>query len=104
MISVAVIAVTLLFLTPLFYHLPKAVLAAIIVVAVAGLVDVRAARQLWEVDRWDFVLMFATFVATLGLGIEEGILTGVALSIVVVLHQIATPQIVVLGRIPGSNQ
>ena len=104
LISVAVIAVTLLFLTPLFYHLPKAILAAIIVVAVAGLVDVRAARWLWDVDRRDFALMFATFLATLGLGIEEGILTGVALSIVVVLHQIATPHIVVLGRIPGSNQ
>ena len=104
LISVAVIAVTLLFLTPLFYHLPKAILAAIIVVAVAGLVDVRSARELWRVDRRDFALMVATFGATLTLGIEEGILVGAALSVTVVLHQITRPHIAVLGRLPNSNQ
>lgn len=102
--SVAVIGVTLLFLTPLFYHLPKAILAAVIVAAVAGLVDVRTARMLWTVDRRDFALMLTTFVATLAFGIEEGILTGAALSVMVVLHQIATPHIAVLGRMPDSNQ
>lgn len=104
LVSVLVITITLLFLTPLFYHLPKAILAAIIVVAVVGLVDVKTARELWRIDRRDFLLMAATFAATLGLGIEEGILTGAALSVVVVLHQIATPHIAVLGRVPGSNQ
>jgi SulP family sulfate permease len=104
LISAAVIAVTLLFLTPLFYHLPKAILAAIIVVAVAGLVDIRGAQELWRVDRRDFALMVATFGATLTLGIEEGILVGAALSVTVVLHQIARPHIAVLGRMPDSNQ
>lgn len=104
LVSVAVIIVTLLFLTPLFYHLPKAVLAAIIVVAVAGLVDVRGAAALWAVDRRDFALMIVTFVATLGLGIEEGILTGALLSVAVLLQQIATPHIAILGRMPDSNQ
>lgn len=104
LISVAVISITLLFLTPLFYHLPKAILAAIIVVAVLGLVDVAGARELWRVDRRDFALMSATFLATLLLGIEEGILVGAALSMVVVLHQITRPHIAELGRIPGTRQ
>ena len=104
LVSVGVIAVTLLFLTPLFHHLPKAILAAIIVVAVAGLVDVRGARALWRIDRKDFALMLATFAATLALGIEEGILVGVALSVAVVLEQITRPHIAVLGRIPGTDR
>jgi SulP family sulfate permease len=103
LVSVGVIALTLLFLTPLFHHLPKAILAAIIVVAVAGLVDVKGARALWRIDQKDFALMLATFVATLALGIEEGILVGVALSVAVVLHQITRPHIAVLGRIPGTD-
>jgi SulP family sulfate permease len=104
LVSVGVISVTLLFLTPLFHHLPKAILAAIIVVAVVGLVDVKGARELWKVDRKDFGLMLATFVATLVLGIEEGILVGAGLSIAVVLQQITRPNIVVLGRIPGTDR
>ena len=104
LVSAGVISVTLLFLTPLFRHLPKAILAAIIVVAVAGLVDVKGARELWRVDRRDFALMIATFVATLVLGIEEGILVGAGLSVAVVLHQITQPHIAVLGRVPGTDR
>lgn len=104
LVSVGVIAITLLFLTPLFYHLPKVILAAIIVVAVVGLIDVRGARELWRVDRKDFALMIATFVATLALGIEEGIVVGVGLSIAIVLDQITRPHFAVLGRLPGTDQ
>jgi SulP family sulfate permease len=104
LVSVGVIAVTLLFLTPLFHHLPKAILAAIIVVAVAGLVDVRGARALWRVDKRDFALLAVTFAATLLLGIEEGILVGAALSVTVVLDQITRPHICELGRIPGTKE
>lgn len=103
LVSVAVVVVTLLFLTPLFYALPNAVLAAIIVVAVAGLIDVSAAVALWKVDRRDFVLLVVTFASTLALGIEEGILAGVVLSVVVMLHQIATPHIAVLGKMPMTG-
>lgn len=103
LVSVGIIAVTLLFLTPLFYHLPKAILAAIIVVAVVGLVDVKGARELWRLDRRDFALMAATFAATLLLGIEEGILIGAGLSMTVVLDQITRPHIAELGRVPGTR-
>ena len=103
-VSAGVIAVTLIALTPLFYYLPKAVLAAIIVVAVASLVDVKGARQLWRVDRRDFGLMTATFAATLALGIEEGIVAGVLLSLVVLIDQISRPHTAVLGQDPATRQ
>ncbi len=103
LISVGVILVTLLFLTPLFHTLPKAILAAIIVVAVAGLVDLAGAVELWRVDRQDFALMMLTFLATLVFGIEEGVLAGAAMSLAVVVHQISTPHIAILGRVPDGT-
>jgi SulP family sulfate permease len=101
--SAGIIALTLLFLTPLFYYLPKAVLAAIIMVAVAGLVDWEEARYLWRVDRRDFGLMALTFVATLGLGIEQGILVGVIVSLIVVIYESSTPHTALMGRLPDTE-
>ena len=101
--SAGIIALTLLFLTPLFYFLPKAVLAAIVMVAVAGLVDIEEARHLWHVDRTDFALMMITFAATLTLGIEQGILAGVVVSLVVVIYQTSQPHTAVMGRLPGTR-
>lgn len=102
-VSVGLIAVTLLFLTPLFYSLPKAILASIILVAVAGLIDIQGAKELWKVDRKDFWMMALTFLATLIIGIETGILVGVALSLGLVIYQSAYPHIAVLGQIPGTS-
>ncbi len=101
--SAGVIALTLLFLTPLFYHMPQAILAAIVMVAVSGLIDISEARFLWRSDRRDFVLMAITFVATLLLGIEEGILVGVLSSLALVLQQDSTPHVAVMGRIPNTD-
>ena len=102
-VSAGIIALTLLFLTPLFYYLPKAVLAAIIMVAVAGLVDWEEARYLWRVDRRDFGLMALTFVATLALGIEQGILVGVIVSLIVVIYESSTPHTAIMGRLPDTE-
>lgn len=102
-VSAGIIALTLLFLTPLFYYLPKAVLAAIIMVAVAGLVDWDEARYLWRVDRRDFGLMVLTFVATLTLGIEQGILVGVVVSLIVIVYESSTPHTAVMGRLPDTE-
>jgi sulfate permease, SulP family len=102
-LSAAVIALTLVFLTSLFFYLPNAVLAAIIMVAVFGLMDFKEMKFLWRVDRKDFFLMFATFLATLGLGIEEGIMVGVIVSLVMVIHQSSTPHMAFLGRLPGTS-
>jgi SulP family sulfate permease len=102
-IAAALVALTLLFLTPLFYYLPNAVLAAIIVTAVAGLIDVRTAKNLWRTHRADFYMMFATFMATIFLGIIQGVLSGVILSMVLMVYRSSTPHTTMLGRIPGTT-
>lgn len=102
-ISAVVIALTLLFLTPLFYYMPNAILASIVMVAVAGLVDWKEAMYLWRVDRRDLALMALTFVATLTLGIEEGILAGVIVSLIAIIYQSATPHTAIMGRLPDST-
>jgi len=102
MITAAGVAVALLFLTPLFYYLPKAVLAAIIMTAVFGLVDVAEVRHLWKVKRSDLALLGTTFFATLGLGIEEGILVGVGASLALLVFRTTRPHVAVLGRRPNG--
>jgi SulP family sulfate permease len=103
-ISAVLIALTLLFLTPLFYYLPKAILASVIMVAVFGLIDFKEPIKLWKSDRTDFFMLIATFLATLAFGIEEGILIGVVLSLTMVIYRSAYPHMASLGRIPGTTQ
>ncbi|GMV44191.1 MAG: sodium-independent anion transporter [Myxococcales bacterium] len=103
LVTAAMVALTLLFLTPLFRGLPTAVLAAIILTAVAGLVDLKEVRHLWWVKRGDLALLGTTFVATLGLGIEEGILVGVGASLLWFVVRSTRPHFAVLGRLPGST-
>lgn len=102
LITSAIIAVTLLFFTPLFYYLPNAVLAAIIMTAVFGLVDINEIRHLWQVKRSDLALLVITFVATLSVGIEEGILAGVAASIAFFVFKTSRPHVALLGELPGN--
>jgi len=102
-ISALLIILTLLFLTPLFYYLPKAILASLIMVAVSGLIDIKEARYLWKADRSDFWMLVATFLATLILGIEQGIGVGVLLSLAVIIFQTTRPHIAELGKIPNTN-
>jgi SulP family sulfate permease len=103
LVTAGVIAVTLLAAAPLFRSLPKAVLASVVFMAVTSLVDVGEARRLWRVKRSDFYLLALSFWATLGLGIERGILVAVAASLLVVLSQTARPHTAVLGRVPGTT-
>lgn len=97
------VVLTLLFLTPVFYHLPKTVLASIIVVAVFNLINVKEARRLWRADNLDFWLLLATFLATLFLGIEYGIITGVGLSLVLLIFRTSRPYVTELGKVPESD-
>jgi SulP family sulfate permease len=103
LVSVGMVIVTLLFLTPVFYYLPKAVLAAIIIVAVFGLVNVKEAIHLWKSSNLDFWLLLTTFVATLFLGIEYGIFAGVGMSIIILIFRTSKPYIAVLGAVPDSD-
>ncbi|MCB0690389.1 MAG: solute carrier family 26 protein [Saprospiraceae bacterium] len=103
-ISALVVLFTLLFLTEYFYYLPQAVLAAIIMVAVYGLIDFHEAKYLWKYDRRDFILFMVTAVATLTLGIEEGIIIGVILSLGVTIYNVSNPHIAELGNIEGTKE
>ncbi|MCG1034804.1 SulP family inorganic anion transporter [Polaribacter sargassicola] len=103
LISVLMVVLTLLFLTPLFYHLPKTVLAAIIIVAVFKLVNFKEAAFLWKANHLDFWLMLATFIATLLLGIEFGIIVGVGLSLIVLIYRTSRPYVTELGKVPDSD-
>ncbi|MCB9081509.1 MAG: solute carrier family 26 protein [Lewinellaceae bacterium] len=102
MISAVLVALTLLFLTPLFYYLPKAILASIIVVAVINLVDYKEAIHLWKTDRRDLLTMLVTFVATLTMGIQNGVFAGIILSLAIMVYRNSRPHIALLGKLPGS--
>ncbi|MEN8776938.1 MAG: solute carrier family 26 protein [Polaribacter sp.] len=103
LVSVVMVLITLLFLTPLFYHLPKSVLAAIIIVAVFGLVNIKEAKFLWKANNLDFWLMLITFLATLLLGIKYGIIIGVGLSLIILIFRTSRPYVAELGKVPDSN-
>lgn len=102
-ISAGIVMLTLLFLTPLFHSLPMAVLAAIIVVAVFSLLDLKSAAALWRSDRRDLAMLLTTFGATLLLGIVEGILVGVILSLAMVIYSSTTPHTAELGQLGKSR-
>jgi SulP family sulfate permease len=103
-ISALVVALTLVVLTPFFKPLPHAVLASVVIMAVASLVDVREARRLWAVKRSDFWLLALAFVSTLLFGVLLGLGISVVASLAAVLRQTTRPHIAVLGRIPGTTQ
>lgn len=102
-ITVVLIGLTLLFLTPIFYYLPHAILAAIILLSVKKLFDFQEAVHLWKTHRGDFLMMMLTFIITLVLGIEEGVLAGVVLSVLMVMYRNSKPHIAVLGKLPNTN-
>lgn len=103
LISVFGIVLTLFFFTNLFYFLPNAILASVIMVAVFGLIDYKEALHLWHSDRKDFTMLLVSFIATLFLGIEQGIAIGVLLSLAILVFNTSRPHIAVLGKIPGSS-
>ncbi|MEM9492478.1 MAG: sulfate permease, partial [Myxococcota bacterium] len=102
LVTALFVAITLLLFTPLLYNLPKAVLAAIIITAVVGLIDVAEVRHLWRVKRSDLALLVLTFAATLSLGIEMGILVGVGASLLWFVVFSTRPHIALLGRKPNG--
>lgn len=94
---------TLLFLTKLVEPLPKAALAAVVMVAVYPLVEVYTVKTLWKEKRRDLAVMLITFVCTLGIGILQGLLIGMGLSILILAYNNAYPEIDVLGNIPNTT-
>ncbi len=102
-ITAGLIALVVLFFTPLLYHLPLATLAAVILVAVMNLLDIKSVRHLWQVSRWDGVTVVITFLAVLGIGIEAGIVVGLVTSIAFYLWRTSHPHIAEVGRISGTE-
>jgi SulP family sulfate permease len=100
-----IVLVTLLFLTPLLYHLPQAVLAAVIMMAVIGLVNFKAISHAWHTHRPDGIAAVVTFVATLAFApqLDDGILVGAGLSILLYLYRTMKPRVAILGRHPDGT-
>ncbi len=101
-ITVLLIALTLVFLTPLFYYLPTAILAAIVLLAVKSLFEYKEAIYLWKTHRSDFFMMLVTVLITL-VNIEIGVLVGVILSVMMVLYNSSKPHVAILGKLPDST-
>lgn len=99
LITVVLIVVTVLFFTPAFYFLPMTILASIVMLAVTSLFDFKEMKHLWHTDRKDFALLMFTFAVTLFVGIKEGILAGVVISLLVIIYKIAKPHSAELGQL-----
>jgi len=103
LVSALVVGLTLLFLTPVFFFLPKAVLAAIIIFAAFGLLDFKVPRKLLTFNRLDLIILNVTLLITIIFGIKEGILTGIIISLAMLIFKSTKPHIAVLGKVPNTN-
>ena len=100
-----IVLISLLFLTPLLYHLPQAVLAAIIMLAVTGLINFKAFKHAWKANRHDGIAAVVTFFATLALAphLDKGILIGASLALILYLLRTMKPRVAILGRHPDGT-
>ncbi len=103
LVTAAIVLLTIAFLTPLLSSLPNAVLGAIIIMAVTGLIDVAEMRHIATVKRSDLIGLSVAFFATLILGIELGILVAVVASMLVVFARMSMPHTAVLGHVEGTT-
>jgi SulP family sulfate permease len=103
-IAATVVALTLVLLTPLFHHLPNAVLAAVVLVAVAGLVDIRFPRKLWHQDKWEAGVLAITLLVTLFVSLPSGMGVGVGLALALWIRQMMTPHHAILGNVHGVHR
>ena len=99
-VTSVIVVVTLLWLTPLLYHLPQAALAAVIMMAVVGLINVSAVKHAWQANKQDGVVAVVSFVLTLAFAphLDKGILLGAGLALIMYLYRTMQPRISVLAR------
>ena len=100
----AAIALCLLFLTGLLRNLPDVVLAAIVLVAVSGLINIPELRRTWALSRLEFRVALVAFAGVLLLGILKGVLVAAIVSILLLIHRTAQPHVARLGRVPGTRR
>jgi high affinity sulfate transporter 1 len=98
------IAICLLFLTGLLKNLPAVILAAIVLVAIKGLVDVKEMIRLFKVNRFDFIVAFTALISVIVFGILYGVLIASLFSLILIIRSVSSPHIAFLGRIPGTNR
>jgi high affinity sulfate transporter 1 len=99
----ATIGLCLMYLTGLLSNLPSVVLAAVVLVAVKGLIDIVELRHLWRVSRFEFSVSMVAFAAVLLLGILKGVMVAVVASLLLLIRRTANPHVAFLGRIPGTR-
>ncbi|MCX7064770.1 MAG: SulP family inorganic anion transporter, partial [Proteobacteria bacterium] len=97
------IGLCLMYLTDLMSNLPNVVLAAIVLVAVKGLIDIGELRRVWRVSRFEFTVSMVAFAAVLLLGILQGVMVAVVVSLLLLIGRVARPHVASLGRIPGTG-
>jgi high affinity sulfate transporter 1 len=103
-IAAGIILVVVLFLSHLLRSLPQPVLAAVVLVAVAGLFKVSTLKELWRSDRPEFVVALVALVGVLTSGLLRGVLIGSVISMVQLIRRASRPHVAVLGRIPGTRR
>ena len=101
--SASIVGLTLLFFTSLFFYLPIAVLAGIIMVAVIRLINIRYAIDLYKTRRDEFFLLLITCLLTLFVGISQGILIGTLLSLLLMVIRTSKPHYAILAKVSGTN-
>ncbi|MDF0602620.1 sulfate permease [Psychromarinibacter sp. C21-152] len=97
------LAIAAVALTPLVFFLPKATLAATIIVAVLSLVDFSILKKTWAYSKSDFAAVTATILLTLGMGVEIGVASGVVLSVLLHLYKTSAPHVAEVGLVPGTE-
>jgi len=101
--TAAGLAIAAVALTPLVYYLPKATLAATIIVAVLSLVDFSILQKTWRYSKSDFIAVAATILLTLGMGVEVGVASGVIISVLLHLNKTSRPHVAEVGRVPNTQ-
>ena len=103
-ISGLFILVVLVFLTSLFFNLPETILAAIVIFAVRGLLDIPHFRLIYNFSRIEFAIAILTLLSVLIFGTIQGLIIGIILSILVLINKIKKPHITILGQVPGTDK
>jgi SulP family sulfate permease len=103
LVTCLLVVVTLVWFAPWFYYLPKAVLSAIIVMSAIQLIDLHGIKKTFRFNRIDSVTFSGTFLAVLFLGVETGILAGIAISFILLIRSSSKPHIAVVGRVGNSE-
>jgi MFS superfamily sulfate permease-like transporter len=103
-IAATIVLIIVLFFSHLLSALPQPVLAAVVLVAIAGLFKISTLKELWLHDRAEFVVAIAAFLGVLTSGLLRGVMIGAAISLVQLLRAASRPHVAFLGRIPGTRR